>query len=127
MFSRSLSVCILARDESANIGDAIRSVREVVDGILVTDTGSTDRTREIARAAGAIVDEWPWRDDFSAARNHQLEIASAAWVLILDADERLVPGSERSLRSAVESAGEKASKSCDGISSTFRSRNILRK
>ena len=87
---KRLAVCILARNEEDHLAEAIASVREVADQVFVTDTGSTDRTVAIAEEQGAHVDYWPWRDDFGAARNHQLDLAKDHdWLLILDADERL--------------------------------------
>ncbi|MGH2614205.1 MAG: glycosyltransferase, partial [Thermomicrobiales bacterium] len=80
------------------IGDALRSVVEWVDWVLVIDTGVTDDTLEIAREiAGAklIVHAFPWHDDFAAARNFALEAAAAAgadWAVTLDTDERIDPG-----------------------------------
>ena len=60
--------------------------------MIVLDTGSSDATREIARAAGAEVHEFAWCDDFAAARNAALAHSDADWNLILDADEWLAGG-----------------------------------
>ncbi|HEX8958245.1 MAG TPA: glycosyltransferase family 2 protein, partial [Solirubrobacterales bacterium] len=79
----------------------LESVRGVVDEIVLVDTGSTDHTIEIARAAGARVLEQPWGDDFSAPRNLALSHATGRWILQLDADERLVPGAGPVIRKAV--------------------------
>jgi hypothetical protein len=87
----SLSVCLIARNEESNIARALESVRSVADEIIVTDTGSTDRTIEIAESLGAKVSHFPWCDDFSAARNHAVEQATCDWVFWLDADEELLP------------------------------------
>ena len=59
---------------------------DLVDEIVIADTGSTDRTRELAASFGARVVEFPWCDDFGAARNASLEQATGRWVLWLDAD-----------------------------------------
>jgi glycosyltransferase involved in cell wall biosynthesis len=69
-----------------------------VDEIVVVDTGSTDRTREIAAARGARLHDFPWRDDFAAARNHALDQARGAFILYIDADERVRPTSAAGLR-----------------------------
>jgi len=61
------------------------------------DTGSVDATREIAAAAGARLFDFPWRNDFAAARNHALEHANGAWILYIDADERASGGSPGAL------------------------------
>ncbi len=86
------------------LGDCLASVRGAVDELIVVDTGSADGTVAIARAAGARVFDVPWCDDFAAARNASLARATGAWVLVLDADERLAPGSANALRAAVATA-----------------------
>jgi glycosyltransferase involved in cell wall biosynthesis len=58
-----------------------------VDEIIVVDTGSTDKTKEIATLFGAKVFDFPWTGDFSAARNHSLAQATGDWILVLDANE----------------------------------------
>jgi tetratricopeptide (TPR) repeat protein len=102
-----LTLCLIARDEEQMLPACLASVRGVVDRIVAADTGSTDRTREILRAAGAEVFEFAWRDDFAAARNAVLERVRDGHVLVLDADERLAGGAGRVLRDALRS-GSKA-------------------
>jgi tetratricopeptide (TPR) repeat protein len=87
--SPTLSVCLIARDEESCIGRCLRSVRGWADEIVVVDTGSSDRTPEIARRYGASVHSRPWRDDFSDARNSAIERARGDWILFLDADEEI--------------------------------------
>ena len=70
---RTLSLCVIARNEEAMLSGCLESVAGVVDEIVVVDTGSTDRTIEVALAHGARVLEKPWTDDFSAARNAALD------------------------------------------------------
>ncbi|MHB1209908.1 MAG: glycosyltransferase [Acidimicrobiales bacterium] len=82
-----LSVCLIVKDEEEMLGACLESVAGIADEIVVYDTGSTDRTVEIARDAGAKVIEGYWDDDFARARNSALEHASGEWVLTLDADE----------------------------------------
>lgn len=84
-----LSVCLITKNEEAFLSRCLDSVRPVADEIIVVDTGSTDRTVEIARAAGAQVHQIVWRDDFSAARNVALSHATGDWILSIDADEEL--------------------------------------
>lgn len=91
MNRQTTTLCIIARDEEACIGQAIKSALAVVDEIVVADTGSDDNTRLIAEGYGARVIDVPWRDDFSAVRNAALDEARCDWVLVLDADERLQP------------------------------------
>lgn len=87
----TLSVCVLALDEEASIANCISSIRGIADEILVVDTGSSDRTREIALSLGARVEEFPWTGDFSKARNFALEKAACDYVFMLDADEYVSP------------------------------------
>jgi tetratricopeptide (TPR) repeat protein len=97
-----LSAALIVRDEERHLADCLESVRPIVDEIVVVDTGSRDRTREIARAFGARLYEIAWEDDFAAARNAALERCRGRWILYIDADERLRPCSrseiERALR-----------------------------
>jgi tetratricopeptide (TPR) repeat protein len=86
-----VSAALIVRDEERCIGDCLRSIRGVADEVVVVDTGSTDRTPEIARALDARVYDAPWRDDFAAARNAALDRCRGEWILYIDADERVRP------------------------------------
>ena len=90
-----LSVVIITYNEEANIGRALGSVAPLVSGgkgeMIVVDSGSTDRTVEIARAHGAKVFVEPWKG-YAAQKNSALEKACGEWILSLDADESLEPG-----------------------------------
>jgi len=97
-----LSVCIIARNEELNLPRALASVRGIADEVIVADTGSTDRTVEIAKESGAIVCHFPWCDDFSAARNFAISHARGDWILWMDADEELLPESVNELRSSLD-------------------------
>lgn len=97
-----LAVCMIAKDEAEFIAGAIESVVGLADEIIVVDTGSTDGTPEIARAAGARVEHFPWTGDFSEARNVSLDHATADWILVLDADERLTRDSWTAVRAIME-------------------------
>jgi len=89
-----LSVCLIARNEEAVLGRCLQSVRAVADQIVVIDTGSTDRTVEIAQQHGAQIGHFSWCDDFAAARNESLKQASGEWVLWMDADDYLLPADQ---------------------------------
>ncbi len=91
MNRQTCTLCIIARDEEATIGQTIKSALAVSDEIVVVDTGSADNTRLIAEGYGAKIVDAPWSDDFAAARNAGLEAAGSDWILVLDADERLQP------------------------------------
>ncbi len=84
-----LSVCLIVKNEERFLDQCLKSIRGLARQIVVVDTGSTDRTREIAQSHGAEVHSFEWCDDFAAARNAALEQATGDWVLILDADEEV--------------------------------------
>jgi GT2 family glycosyltransferase/tetratricopeptide (TPR) repeat protein len=84
-----LTACLIVKDEEQMLGACLESVRDAVDEIVVYDTGSSDRTVQIARQAGATVIEGAWEDSFAVARNAALTHATGEWVLSIDADERL--------------------------------------
>jgi glycosyltransferase involved in cell wall biosynthesis/tetratricopeptide (TPR) repeat protein len=84
-----LTVCVITKNEERFIEQCLKAVKPIADQIVVVDTGSTDRTIEIAKSLGAEIHQYAWCDDFSAARNAALEHARGDWVLMLDADEEL--------------------------------------
>jgi tetratricopeptide (TPR) repeat protein len=94
----TISLCMIVKDEEAMIGRCLEAARGAVDEIVVVDTGSTDRTVEIAEAHGARVLHHAWDGDFSAARNASFEAATGDWVMYLDADEVLVTEDAQRLR-----------------------------
>jgi len=95
---------MIVKDEEEFLPRCLSSAKEAVDEIIVVDTGSTDRTMEIARDFGARVIEAAWVDDFSAVRNIGLEPAGGDWILYLDADEELEPDAVPLIREAVENS-----------------------
>ena len=86
----SLGVVIIAQDEERTIGDVLDAVRELADEIVLVDSGSTDRTLEIAASRGARVVHQPWLG-YAAQKNFALSLAGSEWILSLDADEILTP------------------------------------
>ncbi len=96
-----ISACTIVRDEAKNVGRWVECVRPFADEIIVVDTGSKDNTREIAKAAGARLYEFPWINDFAAAKNFALEQAKGNWIVMPDADEYFTEDSQRRLRSVV--------------------------
>lgn len=94
-----LSVCMIVRNESRALPAALASVAELADEIVVVDTGSTDGTQALAAAHAKVrLQQMVWIEDFAAARNFSLAKATGDWVMILDADEILLPESLAYLR-----------------------------
>lgn len=93
-----ISLCLIAKNEEKFLAGCLESVQDAVDEIILVDTGSTDRTIEIAEQWGAKVFHFPWCNDFSAARNESIQHATGDWILVLDADERLDRESLEALR-----------------------------
>ena len=93
-----ISLTLIVRDEEANLPACLDSARDLFDEIVVVDTGSTDRTIELARERGARIVPFAWCDDFAAARNAGVEAAKGEWILWLDADERLGASARDQLR-----------------------------
>jgi tetratricopeptide (TPR) repeat protein len=89
---------MIVRNESAGLGACLHAAGALVDEIIVVDTGSTDRSRDIAHIFGARTYARPWEHDFSAARNFGLDQASCEWILILDADEMIAAQDQSALR-----------------------------
>ncbi len=92
---------MIVRNEEEFLADCLASLDGVADEIVVVDTGSQDRTIEIARAAGARVLSHAWNDSFSEARNFSIDAASGDWILIIDADERLDSSAHEAIRNAI--------------------------
>jgi tetratricopeptide (TPR) repeat protein len=99
-----LSACMIVRDEERDLPACLASIKDVVDEIVVYDTGSTDRTKEIAWGNGAVVLDGFWDDDFARARNVALGACTGQWVLHIDADEELQADAE-ALRAQLTAPG----------------------
>ena len=87
-----LDACLIVRDEERNLTDCVRSLlalRPLIGQIHVYDTGSRDGTVELARSLGCHVARGYWDDDFARARNESLQLSTADWAVVIDADERV--------------------------------------
>ncbi len=85
----TISLCMIVKDEAKNLPRCLESVKDLVDEMVVIDTGSGDATPTIAEQAGAKVNFLIWGDNFAHARNVSLDQATKDWILVLDADETL--------------------------------------
>jgi len=92
---------MLTKNEEKNIANCLNSVKDIVDEIIIVDTGSTDKTKEIARKFNVKLFDFKWTDDFSAARNESLRHAVKDWILVLDADETLDQESSKLLKELI--------------------------
>ena len=97
----AISLCMIVKDEEAVLERCLDCFGELADEIVIVDTGSSDRTREIAGKYTSRVYEFPWCGDFSAARNYGFERATKEYCMWVDADDVMrqerpaaVPGDE---------------------------------
>ncbi|WJM08101.1 glycosyltransferase [Paenibacillus sp. PK1-4R] len=109
MRAERISLCMIVKDEEELLPHCLASVQGAVDEIIVVDTGSSDRSAEIAQQYGAVVVGFEWCEDFAAARNAGLERASGDWILFLDADEALDRAAREQIMSWTTVSG------CDGL------------
>ena len=87
----------MVKNEEENLPHSLESVKLAADEIIVVDTGSTDRTIDIAESFDAKIIQTPWKDDFSSPRNMAIDAATGDWIIFLDADEYFAsPGKVRS-------------------------------
>ena len=93
-----MSLCMIVKDEEEMLGRCLAAAAPAVDEIIVVDTGSSDRTVEIAHEYGALVIEREWTGSFSDARNASFDAATGDWILYLDADEVLISDDVTKLR-----------------------------
>lgn len=83
----SLSICMIVKNEEDVIGRCLECVKDIADEIIIVDTGSTDKTKEIAKEYTDKLYDFPWINDFSAARNHSFSHATMDYIMWLDADD----------------------------------------
>lgn len=82
-----ISLCMIVKDEEEIIEKSLKEVKNYVDEIIIVDTGSKDRTKEIAKSYTEKIYDFKWCNDFSKARNYSISLATYDWILVLDADE----------------------------------------
>jgi glycosyltransferase involved in cell wall biosynthesis len=86
-----ISLCMIVKNEEHNIGRCLSSVKDLVDEIIIVDTGSTDKTKEIASQYTDKVYDFEWIDDFAAARNFAFLQGTKEYLMWLDADDIIKP------------------------------------
>lgn len=93
------SLCMIVKNEESVLGRCLDSVRDLMDEIIIVDTGSTDRTVTVAGWYTEKVLTYPWNEDFAAARNYSFEQAKMPYIIWMDADELLTaPEAEKLAR-----------------------------
>ena len=97
---------MIVKNEEAFLEQCLKSIKDYVDEIIIVDTGSTDRTVEIAGRFTDKIYFHAWENSFSKARNQSLAYATGDWIFIMDADEEMLAGSGERLRQAVREAGK---------------------
>ena len=105
---RTLSLCMIMRDNAHILESCLGSIKPWVDEMVLVDTGSRDESPEIARKMGARVIEFPWCDDFSAARNESLRHAQGRWIFWMDTDDTISVENGRRLREIAEQSHDDA-------------------
>lgn len=93
----TLSVCMIVKDEEDTLGRCLESIKEVADEIVIVDTGSTDKTKEIASKYTDKIYDFEWVDDFSKARNYSFSKASMQYTMWMDADDVLLKENQNKL------------------------------
>ena len=89
---------MIVRNNAETIEPCLASIKPWVDEMVVVDTGSTDKTPEIAERMGARVFHFPWQDSFSVARNESLRHARGDWIFWMDSDDTISPENGLKLR-----------------------------
>ncbi|MEW5924422.1 MAG: tetratricopeptide repeat protein, partial [Candidatus Zixiibacteriota bacterium] len=100
-YKATVSACMMVKNEEELLPTCLESIRNWVDEIIIVDTGSTDRTIEIARSYGARVFSQKWSKDFSKHRNYSISKATCDWIFIIDADEEFIGDDLPELRRAI--------------------------
>ena len=112
-----ISQCMIVKNEERNIERALSWGKDIMCEQIVVDTGSTDRTVELAEKAGASVYFYEWTDDFAAAKNYAIGKAKGDWIAFLDADEYMTPEDARTMQTVLDGSEER---NFDGISTGWQ-------
>lgn len=102
----TISLCMIVKNEERVLEACLRSSVPYFDQVIVVDTGSTDRTKEICRAFGVDLRESSWPDSFAEARNQSMTGATGDWIMWIDADDTISHECIDAVRSAIQTAGE---------------------
>ena len=106
MMKKTISQCMIVKNEEKNIRRALSWGKDIMCEQIVVDTGSSDRTVEIAREMGAKIFFFPWINDFAAAKNFAIDQAKGDWIAFLDADESFTPEDTKKIPEILEYVGD---------------------
>ena len=106
MMKKTISQCMIVKNEEKNIRRALSWGKDIMCEQIVVDTGSSDRTVEIAREMGAKIFSFPWINDFAAAKNFAIDQAKGDWIAFLDADESFTPEDAAKIPEILEYVGD---------------------
>ncbi|MBS3105683.1 glycosyltransferase [Candidatus Woesearchaeota archaeon] len=95
---------MIAKNEEKLMEQCLNSVKDIADEIIIVDTGSTDKTKEIAKKYDTKIFDFKWIDDFSAARNESIRYATKDWILVMDADEVIEKHDLAKIKELIENA-----------------------
>jgi O-antigen biosynthesis protein len=115
----TISLCMIVKNEENKLMKCLTYANPIVDEMIIIDTGSTDRTKKIARAFGAKVFDFTWTNNFSDARNFSLSKALGKWILVLDADEIIAFTEHETFRKLVKET------TADSVAFSFIRRNYV--
>ncbi len=101
-----VSLCMIVKNEEHNLPACLASVRDLVDEMIIVDTGSSDNTVAIAHEHGAKVHFFPWQDSFALARNESIRHATGDWIFWMDADDRIDAANQAKLREVFQTLPE---------------------
>ncbi len=101
----TISLCMIVKNEEARLGACLDSAADLFGQVVVVDTGSTDKTKEVAQRYDVTLAEFPWCDSFAAARNESIRHATGRWIMWLDADDRIDKENHRKLEQLFDNLG----------------------
>lgn len=101
--NNKVSLCMIVKNEENYLERCLNSIKDIVDEIIIVDTGSTDKTVEIAESFGARVYYYKWNNNFSEARNESLKYATKDWIFIMDADDEFYSADKEQFKALLNS------------------------
>jgi len=108
----TISLCMITKNEEKYLEQCLSSVKDIADEMVIVDTGSTDKTKEICKKFQSKSNnvlkffDFNWVDDFSAARNESIKHATKDWILVMDADEIIEEGDLDKIRNVIRNPDE---------------------